>query len=141
MLKYPITYTDYEGQTLTEDFYFNLSPTELMKMELGTTGGLKASLEKIIAARDIPSIMEVFEKIILTAYGVKTADGKGFSKVDPKTGVKYADIFKETAAYDVLFMELATDDKKAANFINNVIPASVAEEAKKAEKANHPAVK
>ena len=32
MLKKTITYTDYNGNSRTEDFYFNLTKTELMKM-------------------------------------------------------------------------------------------------------------
>ena len=39
MLKYPITYTDYNNVIRTEDFYFNLNKAEVMEMELGTTGG------------------------------------------------------------------------------------------------------
>ena len=37
--------------------------------------------------------------------------------------------FAETEAYSVLFMELATDDAKAAEFVNGIIPPDVAEKA------------
>ena len=40
MLKKTITYTDYNGMTRTEDFYFNLSMAEVAEMEMSTAGGL-----------------------------------------------------------------------------------------------------
>ena len=140
MLKKTITYKDLNGVELTEDFYFNLSKTEIMKMELGTVGGLSEAIKIMVAKQDIPAIIKIFDDLILKAYGVKSADNKRFMKVN-EYGVKYADIFKETEAYDILFMELATDAEKAAEFINNIIPADAAEAVKKAEKANHPAIK
>ena len=65
MLKKPITYTDYNGVERTEDFYFNLSKAELMEMELGVTGGMTEMLNKIIAAKDAPSLMKTFKEMIL----------------------------------------------------------------------------
>lgn len=141
MLKYPITYTNFDGQELTEDFYFNLTKAEMMKLELGVAGGLTNTINKSVAGNDIPTIMDIFDKLILGAYGVKSDDGKHFHKIDPKTGIKYADLFKDTEAYSVLFMKLATDEKEAAKFINAIVPADVAEQAKASSKAKHPAVK
>ena len=141
MLKYPITYNTFDGQELTEDFYFNLTKAEMMKMELGVAGGLTGSINKAIAGNDTPAILEIFEKLILGAYGVKSDDGKHFHKIDPKTGIKYADLFKDSEAYSVLFMKLATDEKEASKFINGIVPADVVEQSKAASKAKHPAVK
>lgn len=133
MLKKTITYTDYDGVELTEDFYFNLSKAELTEMELTTVGGFKGTIEKIVAAHDTPALVVAFKDLILKAYGVKSADNKRFMKTD-ENGRKLCDMFKETEAYSVLFMELATDDKKAAEFINGVIPADLAKAVK--EEAN-----
>ena len=41
-----------------------------------------------------------------------------------------ADRFIETEAYSNLYVELATNEKAAADFINNVIPEDLAKEAK-----------
>lgn len=38
--------------------------------------------------------------------------------------------FAETEAYSVLFMELATDAKAAAEFVNGLLPADIREQAK-----------
>ena len=56
MLKYPITYTDYNNVIRTEDFYFNLNKAEVMEMELGTTGGYTEMIRKIISAQDTPTL-------------------------------------------------------------------------------------
>ena len=117
MLKKTITYTDYDGNQRTEDFYFNLTKAECMEMELGTTGGMQKMLEKIISERDNRKIIEVFKMIILRAYGEKSADGKHFYK-----SAEISSAFSSTEAYSELFMELATDADAASRFITGVIP-------------------
>ena len=117
MLKETMTYTDFNGIERTEDFYFNLTKTELTKMELTTAGGLAERIQKIVAAQDAPAIMEVFEDLILKAYGVKSPDGKRFEKSKELSAQ-----FAQTAAYDQLFMKLATDADAAAKFVNGIVP-------------------
>ena len=145
MLKYPITYTNFEGQEVTEDFYFNLTKAELIKMEAGIAGGLADKIKKSAKVNDKAAIFDIIERFVLSAYGVKSEDGKHFSKTNSQTGVKYSDLFKDTEAYSELFMKLVSDDKEAAKFINAVIPTELAEQvkaeqAKNAKKATQPAV-
>jgi len=121
MLKKTMTYTDYNGTERTEDFYFNLTKAELMEMELTTVGGLENMINNIVAAQDTPSIIATFKKIILKAYGKKSADGRRFEKSEEITKE-----FEQTEAYSDLFMTLATDDKAAAEFINGIVPQDVA---------------
>lgn len=120
MLKKVITYTDYNGIERTEPFYFNLSKAELMEMELGVTGGMTEMLDKIIAAKDAPSLMKTFKEMIMKAYGVKSDDGKRLIKSE-----ELSIAFTQTEAYSVLFMELITDDKAAADFVNGIIPNEI----------------
>lgn len=117
MLKLTKTYTDYNGVSRTEDFYFNLSESELMEMEMGTSGGFAAMIQAIVAAQDVPALVKVFKQVLLKAYGEKSADGKRFIKSE-----EISTAFSQTEAYNQLFMELATDDKKAADFINGIVP-------------------
>ena len=124
MLKKSITYTDYNGNKLTEDFYFNLSQAELMELELGVSGGYTESIKKIVAAQDAPSIIKVFKDLILKSYGEKSPDGKRFIKND-----ELREAFAQTDAYSVLFMELATDSEAAAEFIKKVVPSELANKA------------
>jgi hypothetical protein len=126
VLKKTITYTDFNGEEVSEDFFFHLSKAELVEMEMSHEGGLEESLKKIIAAEDAKSIIAEFKNIILSAYGKKSIDGRRFIK-----NQQLRDEFESTEAYSVLFMELVTDTDAAINFINGVIPAGLAEEAAK----------
>lgn len=126
MFKKTIKYTDYDDIERSEDYYFNLTKSELMEMDFSATGGMEKMIKSIIAARDTKRIMELFKEIILKAYGEKSLDGKRFIKV--RDGHKLCDDFAETGAYDALFMELATNDKSATEFINGIIPKQISEE-------------
>ena len=117
MFKKTITYTDFDGNQRTEDFYFNLSKAEVVEMEMGVTGGLTQMIHKIIAAQDNRQVLETFKSLILKAYGVKSPDGKRFMK-----NQEYTDAFVQTEAYSDLFMELATNADAAAAFVNGIVP-------------------
>ena len=137
MLKETITYEDYNGVSRTEDHYFNLTEAELTEMEMSINGGLAEMIQRIIAAQDAPSIIKLFQDLILKSYGQKSLDGKRFVKVN-ENGRRLADEFKETEAYSQLFMKLATDADYAAKFVNGIIPAKLAEKAKTANVALPP---
>lgn len=136
MLKKTIKYTDYNGVERTEDFWFNLSKAEIMEMELSTTGGLAELIQKIVKEQDAPAIIKIFKDLVLKSYGEKSPDGKRFIKSE-----EISLAFSQTEAYSNLFMELATDADEAAKFVNGIIPADAAEEAKAQNKALHPANK
>jgi hypothetical protein len=112
-----IKYTDYDGNDREEQFYFNLNQAECMKLELGTTGGLKKTIERIISEQDTVQIIKLFEEIVLKAYGEKSPDGKYFMK-SPEIYAKFA----STEAYSQLFMKLATDAAYATKFMEGVLP-------------------
>lgn len=117
MLKKTITYTDYNGNERTEDFYFNLTEAEAMELELSTSGGLTENIRRIIASQDNPAIFKIFKELILKAYGEKSPDGKRFIKSQ-----EISQAFSQTEAYSKFFMELATDADAAAAFVNGITP-------------------
>lgn len=121
MRKETITYTNFNGAEVTEDFYFNLSRAEVYEMEMTTNGGLVEMVQNIVKAKNVPAIAEIFKSFILKAYGEKSPDGKYFNKID-ENGRPLSERFEQSAAFPVLYMMLAQDDKKAAEFFNNVIP-------------------
>ena len=123
MLKKTITYTDYDGNEQTEDFYFNLTKAELMEMNFNTEGGMEKTIKRIVDTKDIKQLIEIFKDIILKAYGEKSDDGKRFIKV--RDGHKLCEDFAQTEAYSELFMELASNDELASDFINGIIPQVV----------------
>lgn len=130
MLKKTITYTDYEGNQRTEDFYFNLTKTELVKMQLENGDAFADKIRAIIKAKDTAEIIKLFEEIVLKAYGVKVDGGRRFAK-----SAAAVQEFLETPAYDELYMELISDPKKFAAFINGLIPSDLAEQVKKMQES------
>jgi hypothetical protein len=120
MLKKTITYTDYNDVQRTEDFYFNLTKAEIATMELSTEGGFVEKLNRVIAAKDTPTLIAVFKDLILDSYGEKSLDGKKFIK-----NKELSDSFCQTEAYSQLFMELASDANAASTFVNGIIPADL----------------
>lgn len=120
MLKKTITYTDYSGIERTEDFYFNLSKAEILEMQLSVNGGFAEMLQKIIKAKDFPTLVKTFKELILMSYGEKSEDGRRFVK-----SKEISDAFAQTEAYSILFMELSNDDKAASEFVNGILPADL----------------
>lgn len=123
MLKEKINYVDYNGVERSEYHYFNFSKAELTEMELSLDGGLAETINKLVETQDIPSIIKIFKKLILQAYGEKSADGKRFIKSE-----ELSTAFSQTEAYSVLFMELATNADKAAAFVKGIMPDEMKDE-------------
>ncbi len=126
MLAETITYTDYNDEERTETYYFNLSKAELIEMEVGTTGGLSSMLEKIISAKDVPTLSKMFKDLILKSYGVKSPDGRRFIKSD-----ELSTEFSQTPAYSQLYVDLALDSEKAARFVNGIFPRDLVDQISK----------
>lgn len=122
MLKRDITYTNFDGNEVTDTYYFNLSRTELIELEVSYDGGLAAAIQRIIDSKDLRALIKEFQRIILASYGVKSEDGKRFVKND-----QIREEFTQTAAYDALFMELATNEDSASEFIRGIVPADLAD--------------
>ena len=120
MLKREISYEDFNGQQCSEVFYFNMSKPELIELEVGYDGGFGDTMQRIFETKDNKKLVEEFKRIVLMAYGVKSEDGKRFIKSD-----QLREEFSQTAAYNALFMELATNENAAADFINAVVPADI----------------
>ena len=124
MLKIPVKYKDFNEQEQEEDLYFHLSKVDIIRLEVAHPGGLKQSLENIIAAENGTVIMNELEGIFKASYGKKSPDGKRHIKND--------DIWEEFSssnAYEAFFMKMVLDAELAANFIQQVVPADLVEEA------------
>lgn len=118
MHKEVITYTDLNGVERTEDFYFDLSKPEIVKMQATAKGGYDVQLKSIAASTNGALIMEFFENFIKSSYGEKADDGRRFMKSE-----EIARSFMETPAYEVLFDKLVTDANAASVFVNKVMRA------------------
>jgi hypothetical protein len=131
MYKKTIKYTDYDGVEREEDFFFNLSGSEIADMETSVDGGLTARINQITEANDTHAIINVLKDIIVKSYGIKSEDGRRFIKKP-----EYIEEFMQTPAFDELYMSLLMDEKELANFINKIIPAKFAEKAEQYVKEN-----
>lgn len=123
MIKKTISYTDYDGNKRTEDFYFHMSEEEVVSFQRSVNGGIRKQVERIAQAQDESRIIDIFKDLIKRSYGVKSPDGRRFIKNE-----EVFNDFAQTPAYSIMFMELARDDKKAIEFLNGIVPASVSEE-------------
>jgi len=117
MIKWPITYVDYNGNTITEDFYFHLNKAELMHMQFEANGAYTEFINRIVNQRDVKILGQEFENIILNSYGEKSDDGRNFRKSDA-----IRDNFKSTEAFAELYMELISDSDKAVAFVKGILP-------------------
>jgi hypothetical protein len=113
-------YTDFNGVTRKEKFYFNLTKAEILDLELGKAGGLTEYIRKIVEAQDTPTIMSLFKSLLLKSYGVKSDDGRRFIKND-----QVREEFEQTQAFSDLYMLLALDDEEASRFVNSIVPADM----------------
>lgn len=126
MYKMTETYKDYDGNERTEDFYFHVTKAEIMEMDFIEEGGLQRTIERIMATQDRKALLDMFKRIVILAYGEKSSDGRRFMKDE-----QIKRNFTETEAYSNIFMKLATDSQAAGDFINNIIPDDMKEEAAK----------
>ena len=117
MFKKTITYLDYNGQERTEDFYFNLSKSEMIMLESTTPGGYVAMLQRIIDSKDNTALMKTFTDLIKRSYGVKSDDGTRFVKNE-----QVVDDFMNSAAFDQMFTEFLTDENAASDFAKGIMP-------------------
>ena len=124
MIKETITYTDYNDVERTEDFYFNVTKTELLRMEADKNGAFSTVLEKFVKAKDVSDVLDAVEKFLYKAYGEKSADGKRFIKSE-----ELSDAFFQSPAYEVLFEKLNSNADFAYNFIMGIVPAELAKQA------------
>lgn len=119
MYKKTLTYTDYNGESRTEDFYFNLNKAEIIDMQLSINGGFDSYIKKISAEQDTSKLIKLFKDLILRSYGEKSLDGKRFIKDMEKTIE-----FTQTEAFSDYYIMLATDANEAVAFIKGIFPSS-----------------
>ena len=139
MLKKTVNYVDFDGNNQVEDLYFNLTKTELIEMAIDLPDGVSdtvgtdpnnidedKAVSKIMETLGSKGILKFIKDLVLNSYGVRSADGKRFMKVD-ENGRPLSIEFSQTMAFEAILDEFLSDDVAAANFVNAVIPANVAD--------------
>lgn len=118
MVTETITYTDFKGVERKETHYFNLSETELTKLNLSKSGGLEEYLTRMAEKLDGPAMAGFYEFLIDASYGVMSEDGRKLVK-----NKEVLDDFKFSGAYDVFYMTLLENGAtKGIEFFTNVVP-------------------
>lgn len=118
MYKKTVTFTDYNGNQRTKDCYFNLNKVECTQLQVSTKEAFDEHIKKIVESEDKEAIFDIFNKIILKAYGEKSEDGLRFVKSD-----KISEEFSQTEAYVEVFMDIATNPTSAEEFIKGTFPS------------------
>jgi len=122
MLKKTITYENYNGDTVTDDFYFNLTKVECMELEysFGANNTLSNTITTLVESKDIGALIAAIKKILLMSYGVKTPDGNRFIKND-----SVREEFEQSPAFEKIYWDLVTNQDEAASFISGIVPQNV----------------
>lgn len=111
MLKKTITYEDFNGEEITEDFHFHISTPEMTKLTIQWGGDIETYVNKLAKAEDAEGMVAFIESLILSAYGIKSTDGKRFKK-----SKEIREDFEYSQAYAELFEELLLNPSQAKLF-------------------------
>lgn len=136
MLKKTVNYVDFDGNNVSEECYFNLTQTEAVGIALDLPDDVtetanaantedSVSLEqasvKLVEKLGNKGVFEFIKQLVLKSYGIRV-DARRFDKNE-----KIRDDFEHSLAFDAIIMELMQDDIAAAEFVNGVLPAKLAE--------------
>lgn len=117
MLKQQVTYEDFDGNTQSETLYFNLNRMELISFQKRYgSENMEKYINKLIEEKQIEPMYDLLNDFVLTAYGVRSEDGKRFIKND-----EIREEFKQSLAYEALIEDFHDDSRKVLeNFIAGV---------------------
>lgn len=128
MIKKTLTYTNFNGAEVTEDFYFHISKAELLEMEISANGTLQQQLQAIVASNDGARILPKFKEIIRMSFGHKTPDGAFIKRPE------FVEQFEGSGAYETLFLSFMQNAGEFAEFVNGLVPADLAPNGNRAER-------
>ena len=131
MIKKTITYESYNGETITEDLYFNLTKLELLEEDIEQNGNFQENVERLTKENNVKEVYNIFKNIVLKAYGVKSEDGKRFIKNE---GLRQD--LQSSPALSELILSFLENPEEGAKFIEEILPSKLVEEAKKEQEKN-----
>lgn len=119
MITMDVTYTNLDGEVVTEPHHFNLTAEEVLEKELKYKG-LEETMQRLSETEDGHAAYMLFKDIILNTYGIR--EGKFFRKQDPDTGRLYVNDFIDSGAAGALCLEFVQNPIKGAGFIQGCLP-------------------
>lgn len=130
MIKKTLTYENYNGETVTRDFYFHLTKVDMTEISL--EGRLEDIIKRAAANGDKAAIFREFKRLIFMSVGVRTGENQE-DFIKPEI---FRETFMSSPAFDVLIEELFTSEDQGAKFIAGLLPKDMQEAAlKEIEKA------
>jgi hypothetical protein len=124
VLKKTITYTDFSGEKVTEDFFFHLSKAELIEIQMNyPEGGIGEAMQRALESNDTKKIFKEFKDLVLMSYGKKSLDGKRFVKTATNR-----EEFESSEAYSELMMSFFVNADSAIDFFNGILPEGFVEQ-------------
>lgn len=134
MYKKSITFTNFDGESVTKDYYFNLTKAEVVEMQVSAEGGLDKRIQRMSGSGDQGYIVTTIKDMILRAYGKMTEEGFVKSK-------EISAAFASTEAYSNFFMELVENESEQKKFFLGIMPKEVSATVKEQfEKISTPAI-
>lgn len=131
MHKEVFTYKNFDGEEVTETFWFNITKTEIM-----TNYVLQDKIEQCnkLAQGDMRELTAVEKQFLVDTVKdiMKLAYGERKGQRHIKTEEAYEN-FRYSAAYDEFLFSLFTNDPRATTFISQVLPQDFKEEVAKAQ--------
>lgn len=121
MIKKTLTWKDFNGESHTEDYYFHLYKPDMIDLEVSREGGLSVLLPKMIASKNMGEVVEIFKKLVRMSLGIRSADGRKFTKRSPEAR-DYVNDFMDSPAYSALFDDLTQNDTAGAEFLLGMLP-------------------
>ena len=108
MLKQKVQYEDFDGATQVETLYFNLNRMELIALQSRYgKEDMAAYIDKLVEDKDIEKVYEILNDIVLSAYGLRSEDGKRFIKNET-----IREEFKQSLAYEALIEDFHDETRK-----------------------------
>ena len=119
MIKYDVTYENFEGKEVTKTLHFHLNNQELQEIGINNHD-MVPKMISAIENGEVGEMYKTFKKLVVLSYGVR---------VDDDTFVKddNTKMFEHTLAFSA-FMQLVTEDAMSLiTFMKGVLPKKVAE--------------
>lgn len=126
MFRKTITFENFLGATVTQDFYFHISKVELMDLQLDN---LQEKLAKMLAEQNPVDMFRQLKDLILLAVGRRSEDGNSFVKTE-----QIRQEFANSPAFDELLMELAQNPNNIQEFFVQIMPSKMRGELEQAAK-------
>lgn len=122
IIKKTVKYTDFNGDEVQEDLYFNLTSPELTRLTAYCGGDIEAYAKKLASEGKLEEQIAFIERLILSAYGEKSVDGRRFDK-----SPEIVKNFEYSAAYAELFEDILMTEGEADRFGRGLVQGAKAD--------------